>query len=111
MLVRHQVHGSTLQSRRIDLSLDGSRAAVFAEFAPHRRPFSARSLGTWITLIRNGGRGDLPVDLIVVDLATGHRVGRLEDEARAVFSPDGRTFATAGYDGKARLRKLPAAAR
>ena len=104
---RHQVHDTSVTPRQLTLSADGLMAASFAEHFPQRRPLSVRSLRTWASLLLQGGKGEFPVEMEVVDLSTGRRMGELEWEGRSVFSPDARTLATSHYDGTARLRRVP----
>ena len=46
-------------------------------------------------MLARGGNLRYPIrDLIVLDVASGRRLGRIEFEGHAVFSPDGRSLAT-----------------
>ena len=60
-----------------------------------------------IHLIRGDRNWFPPVELVVLDAATGRVLLRATDECRPCFSPDGRFLATNHEDGTILLRDIP----
>jgi WD40 repeat protein len=90
--------------RQLQFSPDGSRLIAVASFSMGRQPIPVRIVHAGLSAL---GR-EREFKMIVLDVATGKRLGYIENEARSVFSVDGRTLATTTTDGTARLRTLPA---
>jgi WD40 repeat protein len=60
-----------------------------------------------IHLARGNSNWSPPIELVILDTATGRLILRTSDESRPCFSPDGRFLATNHDDGTVRLRNMP----
>ncbi len=105
-LGRH--HGNYLPYELV-FSADGGRLASGGVWrgGPGLSLEYLRVLGVWLTGRRNY---EPPYELLIFNTVGGPPIGRLVNEGRAVFSPDGRSMATImtdGPEGVAVIRDLP----
>jgi WD40 repeat protein len=85
---------------------DGSTLASNARYSA--RPALTLETMQWHLARLRGDRNWIPpVELILIDTASGRTLHRLSEEARATYSFDGRSFATSHLEGPARVRDLP----
>jgi WD40 repeat protein len=92
---------------QLQFSPDGARLISIARYTMNRRGVSVRMLHELMAALAGNRNWEPPYELLVFDLASGRRLGRTENEARAVFTPNGQTLATSDIDGRAKLRDLP----
>ena len=92
-------------SRTIQFNPDGSILASVSQFC--REALTLDSVRFRIAHARGDTSWSPPVELVILDTATGRVILRTSDEGRPCFSPDGRFLATNHADGTVRLRDMP----
>ncbi len=99
-------HSSGFSPMNLGFSPDGTRLASMGRF--NGLAISGDRLRMEIARFTGGWGYQNPVELIVVDVPSGKRVGKTRDEGRPVFLRDGRGLATIDRSGSIRIRDLPA---
>jgi WD40 repeat protein len=84
---------------------DGSTLASLSEFT--QPAMTMDTVRSRIAMLRRDRNWEPPHELVILDTATGRRLGRTSDEFRPTFSSNGRSLATGHKDGTARLRDIP----
>jgi WD40 repeat protein len=88
--IRFSPDGRTLSSFGVEVATPSALARAYDGL--HRKLFGKRTGGS---------------ELIILDIGTGRRIGRVSSSHYPIFTPDGRALVTFGEDLTLRLRDLP----
>jgi WD40 repeat protein len=95
-------HTADFNSRLIQFAPDGTTLASLGDWS--REGITMHTVRRRIAVLRLDVTWQPPLELVLLDTATGRRLLRTEDECTLSFSPDNRTLATSHRDGAIRLR-------